>query len=79
MKSESMRILGRSLELTVDSSALPPEQRVEIDLKSMPYALKNLLRNALKYAKTKINVSAEVVGDHIRVHVDGRWHRHSAR
>jgi len=67
---DAMRILGRSLELTVDSSALPPEQRVEIDLKSMPYALKNLLRNALKYAKTKINVSAEVVGDHIRVHVD---------
>jgi len=67
---EAMRILSRSLELTVDSSALPNEQRVEIDLKSMPYALKNLLRNALKYAKTKIAVSAEVVGDHIRVHVD---------
>jgi len=67
---ESMRILSRSLELTVDSSALPAEQRVEIDLKSMPYALKNLLRNALKYAKTRIRVSAEVVGDHIHVHVD---------
>jgi len=67
---ESMRILSRSLEMTVDNSALPEDQRVEIDIKSMPYALKNLLRNALKYAKTKIAVSAEVDGDHIRVHVD---------
>ena len=65
-----MRILGRSIELNVDTSALPPEQRVELDLKSMPYALKNLLRNALKYTKTRISVSAEVVGDQIRVHVD---------
>ena len=67
---ESMRILGRSLEFVVDSSALPAGQRVDLDLKSMPYALTNLLRNALKYAKTRIAISAEVVGDHIRVHVD---------
>jgi signal transduction histidine kinase len=67
---ESMRILGRNLELTVDSSALPAGQRVELDLKSMPYAITNLLRNAIKYARTTIAVSAEVVGAHIRVHVD---------
>jgi two-component system sensor histidine kinase RstB len=67
---ESMRILSRSLELTVDSSALPAAQQAELDLKSMPYALTNLLRNALKYAKSKIVVSAEVVGDEIQIHVD---------
>jgi len=67
---ESMRILSRALELSVDISALPDAQRVELDLKSMPYAVINLLRNAFKYAKTKIIVSAEVVGDHIRVHID---------
>ncbi len=67
---ESMRILGRSLKLSVDSSALPEAQRVDLDLKSMPYALTNLLRNALKYAESRITVSAEVVGDHIRIHVD---------
>ncbi|MBS1229434.1 MAG: integral rane sensor signal transduction histidine kinase [Proteobacteria bacterium] len=67
---ESIRILGRSLELTVESSALPAALRVELDLKSMPYAITNLLRNAIKYARSKIAVSAEVVGDHIRVHVD---------
>jgi two-component system sensor histidine kinase RstB len=65
-----MRIFSRSLELTVDSSALPAAQQVDLDLKSMPYALTNLLRNALKYARTRIAVSAEVVGDCIRVHVD---------
>ena len=69
-KVDSMRILSRAIELTVDSSALPAGQQVELDLKSMPYAITNLLRNALKYAKKRIVVSAEVVGRNIRVHVD---------
>ena len=67
---ESIRILGRSLELTVDSSALPAALRVELDLKSMPYAITNLLRNAIKYARSKIAVSAELDGDRVCVHVD---------
>ncbi len=67
---ESMRILGRTLELCVDCHALPAAQRVELDLKSMPYAVTNLLRNALKYARSRIVISAEVVGERIRVHVD---------
>jgi two-component system sensor histidine kinase RstB len=66
----SLRILSRHIELSIDLSALPPEQRVELDLKSMPYAVTNLLRNALKYTRKRIVVSAEVVGRNIRVHVD---------
>ena len=69
-KVESIRILGRSLELTVDTKLLPAALQVELDLKSMPYAVTNLLRNALKYAKSRIVVSAEVVGEMIEVHVD---------
>ena len=65
-----MRILDDTLELSVDTSAVPPVQCVELDLKSMPYAITNLLRNALKYAKSKIAVSAEVVEQQICVHVD---------
>jgi two-component system sensor histidine kinase RstB len=67
---ESARILGRSLELSVDCANLPASQRVELDRKSMPYAVKNLLRNAIKYAKARIVVSAEVSGDKILLHVD---------
>lgn len=67
---ESMRILGRSLELSVDCSKLPDSQEVELDQKSMPYAVTNLLRNAIKYAKTNISVSTEVVNGRIRVYVD---------
>lgn len=67
---ESMRILGRSLELSVDCSRLPDAQEVELDQKSMPYAVTNLLRNAIKYAKTRISVSTEVVNGRIRVYVD---------
>ncbi|MFT3847822.1 MAG: ATP-binding protein [Propionivibrio sp.] len=67
---ESMRILGRSLELSVDCGKLPDAQEVELDQKSMPYAVTNLLRNAIKYAKTRISVSTEVVAGRIRVYVD---------
>ena len=67
---DSLRILGRNLEISIDTTALRAEQKVELDLKSMPYAVTNLLRNALKYARTRIVVSAEVVGKNIRVHVD---------
>ena len=67
---QSIRILGRSLELSVDCSALPEAQKVELDQKSMPYALTNLLRNAIKYARSRIVVSACIEGESIRVHVD---------
>ncbi|WP_153111349.1 ATP-binding protein [Propionivibrio limicola] len=69
---DSIRILNRNLKLDISVStlALPSMLRVELDQKSMPYAITNLLRNALKYAKSKIEVNAEVAGDHVRIHVD---------
>jgi two-component system sensor histidine kinase RstB len=67
---DSLRILSRNLEISIDTSALPADLRVELDPKNMPYATTNLLRNALKYAQEKIIVSAELVGKNIRVHVD---------
>jgi len=67
---ESLRILGRDLDISIDTSSLPEGQKVELDLKSMPYAVTNLLRNALKYTRSRIVVSTEVVGKNIRVHVD---------
>ena len=67
---DSMRILGRNLTLEVDGQNIPAGLHVELDLKSMPYAITNLLRNALKYAKSRIAVSAEVIGDSVLVHVD---------
>lgn len=67
---DSLRILGRHLDIGVDTSRLPEELQVELDRKSMPYAFTNLLRNAIKYAKKRIVVSAEVDGERIVVHVD---------
>ncbi|MDR0776787.1 MAG: two-component sensor histidine kinase [Azonexus sp.] len=67
---ESVRLLGRQLEVEVDTSRLPPQLNVDLDRKAMPYALRNLLRNAFKYASQKILVSAELDGDHIRILVD---------
>ena len=67
---DAIRILGRDLDISVDCTSLPPGLEVELDLKSMPYAVTNLLRNALKYAKSRIVVKAETQGDKIAVHVD---------
>lgn len=67
---ESVRLLGRQLEVEVDTSRLSPQLNIDLDRKAMPYALRNLLRNAFKYASQKILVSAELDGDHIRVLVD---------
>ena len=69
-KVASVQMLKKDLDLQLDSRAFPPEQRVELDLKNMPYALVNLLRNAIKYAKTTIIVSGEVSGTHLKIHVD---------
>lgn len=67
---EAVRLLGRDLELAVDTAQLPENLTVDLDRKAMPYALRNLLRNAFKYAAHRIRVSAELVGEHILVHVD---------
>jgi signal transduction histidine kinase len=67
---EGSRLLARKLDLQFDGMALPPLLQVELDRTSMPYAVTNLLRNAIKYARTRIRVSAEVVGDRVQVHVD---------
>ncbi|TLD44220.1 MAG: Sensor protein RstB [Accumulibacter sp.] len=67
---EAVRVLARKLNLQVDRSALPAVLHVELDRKSMPYAIGNLLRNAIRYARTRVRVSAEVTDGEIRVHVD---------
>ncbi|MCL2346024.1 MAG: ATP-binding protein [Desulfobulbus sp.] len=67
---ESMRLLGRQLEVEVDTSRLPPQLNVDLDRKAMPYALRNILRNAFKYASAKIRVSAELDGDQIHILID---------
>lgn len=67
---DDLRILGGKLELTLDTSNLPLSLRVELDRKSMPFAVRNLLRNAIKYARSRIAVSTELVEGKIRIHVD---------
>ena len=67
---DAIRMLERQLELQVDTSALQPMLYVELDRRTMPHAITNLLRNAMKYAQTRIRVSAEVAGEQILLHVD---------
>ncbi|TXT28843.1 MAG: two-component system OmpR family sensor kinase [Rhodocyclaceae bacterium] len=67
---DSVRLLGRKLDVTVNTEKLPENLFVDLDRKAMPYALRNLLRNAFKYAATRISVDAEQVGETIRIHVD---------
>ncbi len=67
---DSVRLLGRDLSITVDTTQLPEAQEVDLDRKAMPYALRNLLRNAFKYANRQIAVSAHLDGEQIVLHVD---------
>lgn len=67
---DSVRLLGRQLQVTVDTDGLPDNLHVDLDRKAMPYALRNLLRNAFKYAAREIRVSAEILGERIAIHVD---------
>jgi len=67
---DSVRLLGHQLEVVVDTDKLPENLCVDLDRKAMPYALRNLLRNAFKYAGKRISVNAEMVGDTIQIHVD---------
>lgn len=67
---DSVRLLGRKLTVTVDTEKLPENLNIDLDRKAMPYALRNLLRNAFKYASQQIIVSAEMIDDRILIHVD---------
>ncbi len=67
---DAVRLLGRDLKITVDTAKLPENLAVDVDRKAMPYALRNLLRNAFKYASRQIVVSAELREPNILVHVD---------
>lgn len=67
---ENIRPLSRDREIALDCAALTPELIVDLDRKAMPYALKNLLRNAIKYARKQIAVSAEVTESCVLIHVD---------
>ena len=67
---DAVRLLGRDLTITVDTTKLPQKLAVDVDRKAMPYALRNLLRNAFKYARKPLIVSAERQQGNILVHVD---------
>lgn len=67
---DAVRLLARQIDIAVDTSALPPDLVVDLDRKAMPYALRNLLRNAIKYARRRIVISAESRDGRIQVHVD---------
>ncbi|MGE5470653.1 MAG: ATP-binding protein [Bacteroidota bacterium] len=67
---DSVRLLGRELEIDIDTGKLPDGLKVDLDRKAMPYAMRNLLRNAFKYASRKIVVSSELDGERILIHVD---------
>jgi signal transduction histidine kinase len=67
---DAVRLLGRDLKIRVDTGKLPENLLVDVDRKAMPYALRNLLRNAFKYASSQIVISTELRERNILVHVD---------
>lgn len=67
---EAMRVLGRHLEVSLDLADLPEDFSADIDRKALPYALRNLLRNAFKYAKERVAIRLERTDSMLSIHVD---------
>ena len=67
---DSMRILGREIVIRLDVRNLPASFTVDMDRRAMSSALKNLLRNALKYTRSRVDIRAERVKDKVCIHVD---------
>ncbi|MBK8917069.1 MAG: ATP-binding protein [Betaproteobacteria bacterium] len=54
----------------LDLADLPEDFSADIDRKACPYALRNLLRNAFKYAKERVAVRLERADSMLSIHVD---------
>ena len=67
---DALRPLSHDLNIDLDSSALPVDCKTDIIRTMMPYALKNLLRNAFKYAQSKITIHCEITGNRVCIYVD---------
>ncbi len=71
---DNLRFLGRNLEIQLHPGEIPADLMVELDRKVMPYAVSNLLRNAIKYARQQVHVSSTLDdrndGPWVSVHVD---------
>ncbi|QEL65816.1 two-component sensor kinase [Oryzomicrobium terrae] len=68
----AVRPLAGALRLELDAGQLDERQQVAFDRKVMPFALSNLLRNGVKYAKSGIVIRPELdpASGWVRLHVD---------
>lgn len=67
---DAMRPLGRDLNIETDTHALPEGCKTDIIRTTLPYALKNLLRNAFKYGRSQVIICCEIVNNCACIHVD---------
>lgn len=71
---DSVRLLARTLRVEADLSELPDDLKAHLDPRSMPHAVRNLLRNAIKYANARVRLSAAIIptalGERVRILVD---------
>lgn len=67
---DALRPLSRNLNIETDTNSLPVNCKADIIRPLMPYALKNLLRNAFKYAHSQVIVHCEICCNKVCLHVD---------
>lgn len=65
-----IRILGQNLSLRLDLGQILQHPPVVLDKKVMSHAISNLLRNAIKYAHSQIQISVEYPDNQVLIHVD---------
>lgn len=67
---DALRPLGRNLNIETDTRALPPDCKADIIRTMLPYALKNLLRNAFKYSQSQVIIRCETLNERACIHVE---------
>ena len=69
-ETKRLRPLLSGKTLRLDLRELAPEQRVSLDTQHMARALGNLVRNAVRYARQRIVISASIKNRVASIHVD---------
>lgn len=67
---DAIRILAQHLDFLLDTDMLPPDFTLMLDENRMEHTLSNLLRNAIKYAHSRIELHACLQDNQLLIHID---------
>jgi len=67
---DTVRILAQHIDFLLDMDMLPPNLTLLLDESRMGHTISNLLRNAIKYTHSKIQIHACLQDNQVLIHID---------